>query len=345
MSGHHVTDKGSCVSEHLSDQAREFSFFQAVYLLEQHFRADPNSEFGYVGEGLYANQERVHFTISPELGFPSADINSIEAIERDGVSGAEIEVNFLGLHGASSPLPTSYTEKLAGRGDDDNPVRDFFDFFHNRYLSLFYRIWRKNQYAVTYESGATDALSKTLYNLLGVSSEAGVQDQMHLDWAKLLSYLGQLSNPTRSADLVAGIVGHCFGLDDVTIEEWVLRKINIPLDQQTRLGRANHQLGETSHLGSKVMDINGKFNLRIGELDFVRYKAFYKDSQAYNELLELMEFILLDPLSWDLKLEVDSTTIPTNSLGQAGVSELGKSIWLGKPLNDIEVVMVPGVTE
>ncbi|MCV5927365.1 type VI secretion system baseplate subunit TssG, partial [Escherichia coli] len=76
-------------------------------------------------------------------------------MERSGQQYSRVETNFLGLHGSSSPLTASYTEKLTWREPDDNPVKDFFDFFHNRYTSLLYRVWKKYRYHVQYQSGAT----------------------------------------------------------------------------------------------------------------------------------------------------------------------------------------------
>ncbi|WP_413111693.1 type VI secretion system baseplate subunit TssG [Thaumasiovibrio sp. DFM-14] len=324
------------------ENSHEFSFFQAVHLLEKQYKSDVSSQFDLVGESDHVKDERILFRISPELGFPRSDIRDIREFEREGKRVTEVEVNFSGLHGTGSPLPTSYTEKLAGRGEDDNPVRDFLDFFHNRYLSMFYRIWRKNRYQVTYESGATDRMSSILYNLVGLSSEGEVRDHLHLDWAKLLSYLGQLSARTRSADLVGGIVKHCFNLSDVAVEEWVRREIDIPLSQQTRLGVINHQLGELSHLGNRMVDITGKFNLVIKGINYQQYKLFLDGAEGNRELKELMKFVLIDPLAWDLKLIISSAELPRNSLGEGEGNSLGQTFWLGELTGSNEEIIMSG---
>ena len=60
--------------------------------------------------------------------------------------------------------------------------------------------------------------------------------------------------------MVSGIVAHCFDPEDVSIEQWVLRKVAIGPDQQTRLGQANASLGGTL-VGSSIRDRSGKFIL------------------------------------------------------------------------------------
>src|SRR5690606_5281412 len=82
--------------------------------------------------------------------------------------------------------------------------------------------------------------------------------------SKMLAYAGLMAGRSRSADVVSGTVGHCFDLDDVSIEQWVLRKVAIAEDQQTRLGQANACLWQDTLLGSSIRDRSGKFILRLG---------------------------------------------------------------------------------
>lgn len=328
----------------LYTENHDVSFFQAVYLLEKKYYAERGESFNGVGSGMYPKDEPIEFAISPELGFPRSDIKSITKTEREGAEYTRVEVNFSGLHGTNSPLPSSYTEKLAGRDDEDNPVRHFFDFFHNRYLSFFYRIWKKYRYHTLYESGATDHLSSHLFNFVGLSSDIQASESSHLDRAKLLSYVGQLSTRTRSPKLVSGIVAHCFGLENVSIEEWVLRRVVIEPTQRNMLGRVNCTLGEDYHAGGSILDVTGKFNLCFKQLDFEQYVDFLPGRVGYNVLKELMRFILRDPMAWDLKLEVNSESLPTNILGGSKGNTLGQTLWLGNHQGHNEEIIIIGET-
>ena len=149
------------------------------------------------------------------------------------------------------------------KNDDDNPVRDFFDFFHNRYTSLIYRVWKKYRYHVQYQSDATDDFSGRMLHLAGLSNVIQESDTIGLDRAKILSYVNQLSTRTRSPKLISGIVAHYFSLPSVRIEEWVFRRVKIAECQRNQLNRTNCILGSNLHLGKSIPDLNGKFNLCI----------------------------------------------------------------------------------
>lgn len=328
----------------LSDNTNEFSFYQAVSLLEKHYQLEPGTDFVAVGENKYFHQERIEFSVSPNLSFPKSDMDFITHMERGGQQYSRVETNFLGLHGSSSPLPATYTEKLAGRDPEDNPVKDFFDFFHNRYTSLLYRVWKKYRYHIQYQSGATDAFSGRVLHLAGLSSVIQECDVADLDRAKILSYVNQLSTRTRSPKLISGIVAHYFSLPSVRIEEWVYRRVNIAENQRNKLNRSNVVLGQNFHLGQSIADLNGKFNVCIDNIDFLTFKQFSNGGELHTTLVGLMRFIMRDPMSWDLKLTVNLETIPENSLGQGDGNQLGQTLWLGTPsLKDAKIKVIGSI--
>lgn len=318
----------------ISDKAYEFSFFQAVSLLEKHYKSDSSVDFSGVGENKYFHQERIRFSVSASLAFPKSDMDFVTHMDVAGEAYTRVEVNFLGLHGSSSPLPSSYTEKLAGREEEDNPVKQFFDFFHNRYVSMVYRVWKKYRYHIQYESGAQDPFSSRMLHLLGLSSVMQEAEAADLDRAKLLSYVNQLSTRTRSPKLISGIVAHYFSLPNVYIEEWVFRRIEIHPSQRNQLNQMNCQLGQDFHLGQSMPDLVGKFNLCIDEIDFSTYQAFLPGKKQHETLVGLIRFILRDPMAWDLKMRVKLDTVPQNSLGQGEGNVLGQTAWLGIPTED-----------
>ena len=81
--------------DELSDKINEFSFFQAVLLLEKHYQLLPGSDFVAVGENKYFHQERIAFSVSPNLCFPKSDMEFISHMERSGEHYSRIETNFL----------------------------------------------------------------------------------------------------------------------------------------------------------------------------------------------------------------------------------------------------------
>ncbi|GLT16499.1 type VI secretion protein [Vibrio zhanjiangensis] len=317
--------------EQIEKKTHEFSFFQAIALLEKYYQAETGFNYNGIGQNKYISDERIRFSVSPSLAFPKSDIDYVAHYEVEGNPYTRVEVNFLGLHGSSSPLPSSYTEKLAGREDEENPVRQFFDFFHNRYLSLVYRVWKKYRYHIQYQSEAKDPFSGRMLHLLGLSSVMQEAEVNELDRAKLLSYVSQLSTRTRSPKLISGIVAHYFSLNSVFVDEWIYRRVEIHHSQRNKLNHNNCVLGQDLHLGKTLPDLVGKFHLRIEDIDFSTYQTFLPGRSNYKTLIGLMQFILRDPLAWDLVMKVKLETIPKNALGNGEGNLLGQTLWLGTP--------------
>lgn len=315
----------------IEQETHEFGFFQAVSLLEKHYQSQTEYSYNGIGQNKYIWQEHIRFSVSPSLAFPKSDIDFVSHYEMDGDPYSRVEVTFLGLHGSSSPLPSSYTEKLAGRDDEDNPVKQFFDFFHNRHISLVYRVWKKYRYHIQYQSEAKDPFSGRMLHLLGLSSVMQEAEVSELDRAKLLSYVSQLSTRTRSPKLISGIVAHYFSLQNVIVDEWIYRRVAIHQSQRNKLNHVNCVLGQDLHLGKTLPDLVGKFHLRIEDIDFSTYQTFLPGRANYKTLIGLMQFILRDPLAWDLIMKVKLDTIPKNELGQGEGNLLGQTMWLGDP--------------
>lgn len=80
------------------------NFIKTVELLERNVQ--PEALIGFANA---PSKEVVRFRGVPSLGFPAADIHSCRR-SRGGC--IELEVNFMGLYGPSSPLPTYFTEAI-----------------------------------------------------------------------------------------------------------------------------------------------------------------------------------------------------------------------------------------
>jgi len=125
-----------------------------------------------------------------------------------------------------------------------------------------------------------------------------------------------MAGRSRSPEVVSGIVGHCFDLDDVSIEQWVLRKVAIAGDQQTRLGQSNATLGSDTLVGSQIRDRSGKFILRIRNLSRQRFADFLPNGQDHQRLVKLVEFATREQLAYDLELQMRAQDIHPIQLGQ-----------------------------
>lgn len=289
--------------------ARRYSFFQLVDLIHRHHGDDLER-----GQDQ-PSQERIRYSATAGLGFPGSDVLSALLPEHEHAP-YQMEISFLGLHGSQSPLPGYYLEDLAWESGQNLGVRrHFLDFFNHRLVTLFHRSWRKYRYYVRFQPGATDGFSEHLFALTGLG-DSRLRDATPINWSKMLAYAGLMAGRSRSPEVVSGIVAHCFDLDEVAIEQWVLRKVAIPQDQQTRLGQANAELGESTLMGAAIRDRSGKFVLRLSGLTKQRFADFLPNGCDHHRLLKLVEFTTREPLAYDLELVMQRPEVQPMQLGQ-----------------------------
>lgn len=290
--------------------ARRYSFFQLVDLIHRHHGDDLERHTDQEPQ-----QERIRFSSTASLGFPGSDVLSALSPEHDRAP-YQMEVSFLGLHGSQSPLPGYYLEDLAWEQGQNLGIRRYFlDFFNHRLVTLFHRVWRKYRYYVRFRPVASDGFSNHIFALVGLGDER-LRGETPINWSKMLAYAGLMAGRSRSPDVVSGIVAHCFDLDNVEIEPWVLRKVAIPADQQTRLGGNNAQLGESTLVGSAIRDRSGKFILRLKGLSRSRFADFLPNGQEHQRLVKLVEFTMREQLAYDLELVMRADDVRPMKLGE-----------------------------
>lgn len=306
--------------------ARHFNFFQLVELLNQMEGVDLEQALDFRPE-----LERIRFRSTASIGFHPSDVLRVGE-DTDGRQ--ELEVAFLGLHGSQSPMPGYYLEELAWEyAQGEQKLGVFLDFFHHRLLTLLHRAWRKYRYHVRFQNDGEDGFSRLMFALVGLGNDA-VRDSLPVNRAKMLSYAGLLASPSRSPEVVAGLVIHCFDLEDVEVIAWQHRKVPIFEDQQNRLGRANSLLGGDFVIGDKVNDCAGKFLLKVDNLSFSRFLSFLPNGEHFQPLVRFVSFILRDQLAWDLRLGFAEGEARGLRLGDDQSSRLGWSSFLGQPPAD-----------
>ena len=133
------------VLNHFINNAPSFDFFQAVCLLEKHFYIDDEKKVFPIGYHYRPSNEFVRFKSTNSLGFPLSGIKSYDSDSK------AMHINFMGLSGQGGVLPDHYTELLLHCLHlNDTSLRDFFDLFNHRLISLFYRSWEKPRLYINY---------------------------------------------------------------------------------------------------------------------------------------------------------------------------------------------------
>ncbi len=319
------------------EEAPNYSFFQLVNLLHNINGDDQERD-----QDFKAKEQRIRFSASASVAFPKADVQSLSLLKSpigsdlDAISTTEngseryfLETTFLGLHGSQSPLPYHYIDTTSYEYAQNYPgIRLFLDFFNQRLLTLMYRTWRKYRYYLRFQPDATDGFSQQMFSLVGLADQS-LRGETPINWCKMLSYTGTLASRSRSPNVVSGIIAHYFELANVSISQWVFRYVDIPDFQLSKLGKKNCAMGNDFFLGGKAADRSGKFVIKIHSLSQERFKEFLPNGKNYQPLVKLVEFVLREPLAYDLELGMVPSDLSPMKSGDEKSCRLGWTTFIG----------------
>jgi type VI secretion system protein ImpH len=301
-----------------------FDFFQAVRLLE---RLMPERQ----PVGLFVNpfREVVHFGAHSTVSFPPSQIHSLERSEH---GPARMTVNFMGLTGPLGVLPQSYTELVITRGRaKDHAIRDFFDIFNHRIISLFFQAWQKYRFTVAYERGERDRFSHHLLDLIGLGTE-GLQNRQTVADDSLIYYAGLLAQQPRSATALRQVLTDYFGVP-VEIDQFTGGWFQ--LDKETQCcfddhSNASEQLGLGAVVGDEIWDQQSSVRVKLGPLTLTQYLDFLPNGSAYRPLLGLLGFFAETEFAFEVQLILKREEVPPCELGaeEGAVPQLGWVTWM-----------------
>lgn len=310
--------------ERLAEDPTRFGFFQAVRLLE---RENPDK----IPVGRFADpaNEVARFGVHPSLAFPASEIQEMTVPDE---GPAKLLVNFLGLTGPQGVLPHRYTltliERLRAR---DHTMRDFFDVFHHRIISLFYAAWEKHHFLIAHERDQKDQLGRHLADLIGLLGEEKPSDHRVVRREALLYYAGLLMSRQRSALALEQLLEDFFGLPvevDQFVGAWYPLEVNVRtyLDDDPPAGSA--PLGMGSVVGDELWDQQARVRLRFGPLTRKQFDSFLPRGSAYKALRELTRVYGGDGMDFEVQLTLRRQDVNPTTLGDGREIRLGLGTWL-----------------
>ncbi len=360
--------------DRLWEEGHAFDFFQAVRVLQRwaartprDATAPPASPLG----GDHAPQsEAVRLRAVPSLSFPAASVAEVRRGRPrapDGSPGQpEMLVTFMGLIGPQGVLPEHYTSLVIERARaKDYALREFLDLFHHRALSLFFRAWEKYRFAFGYEAGkgditdlppsgpedvphksvmspfpAEDLFTWCLYCLVGLGT-AGLRRRMAVDDETLLYYGGLFAGRARSAVPLEIMLADYLDLP-VEVRQFQGQWLYLsPEDRSLLPGGAggpgqNNALGKSVVIGERVWDVQSRFRVRVGPLDYAGFRRFLPDGDRTRPLCELVRAYAGPQWDFDLQPVLRAAEVPWCRLGGDGAdaSRLGWNTWVrSRPLD------------
>lgn len=298
-----------------------FSFFQAVLLLERmHYGRKK------VGEVPLPKDETIRFAARKGFRFPASDVSGLEEDE----GRKKMEVTFMGLIGPSGVLPDWYHELVLGRERaSDFAIGEFFDLFHHRLISLFYRAWKRNRVAAGKEKGNTDKFSVHLFHLLGLGAKPPSVKELE---NSILFYSGRLSRQIPTAATIAAVVQHHLGVA-AEIEQFIPRVFQLAPCDRTALGKANSRLGVDAVCGSEIHDMVSTFRLCLGPMSYRQFVGLLPTGKNWESLVSLVRYIVGIEYEFEARLILTKEEVPVCRLGEVadGAPRLGWSTWIMSP--------------
>ena len=327
------------INEELLDEPYRFEFFQAVRLLELLY-----PERQAIGRESLPHKEVVRIRSRMSLNFPPSELHEFNEVidEQTDERVLELFVNFMGLTGPSGLLPPNYTEMLAERARyRDTAMWAFLDIFTHRAASLFFRAWEKYRFPVQYERG-NDDFTAHLFDLAGLGTK-GLRGRMDLEDESLVPYSGLIAQKPHSSSALGQILSDYF---EVTAEvvQFFGQWIDLDKESITFIGTANSRLGQDAIVGTQVWEQQSKFLIKLGPLDFKRFKSFFPNGSAHKPLESIVRFMTGAELDFDLQLVLAAGEVPSCILTTRAIRRpmLGWSSWLKtKPFekDDEQVIM------
>ena len=332
---------GSTVSDRLWREPYDFDFFQAVRLIEW-MQSDHgnNPATGGVGTNLAPADEPVRFRSLVSLTFPSSTVAFLQPPTED--RPPEMTVSFLGLHGPAGALPQHYTSHLLERchvRNNDFAMRDFFDLFNHRAISLFYRAWEKYRFFAAFERtqrsrGETDLFTFCLLCLVGIGTPHLVGRLQH-DPHSIVYYGGHFAHQVRNASALEAILQDYFELP-IRIEQFSGQWLYLSEDEQTSLpdGRfpagRNCCLGVDVIVGERVWDIQGKFRIVVGPLNYSQFSRLMPIGDSLQPLSALARLYVGPQFDFDVQVLLSAPEVPQCEMtSKAPVGpRLGWNTWL-----------------
>ncbi len=319
----------SDLSQELLQRGFRFEFFQAVRVL-----ARVHSDRQPVGDSASPSKEVVRFRAHQSLAFPPSAICQIRSSRHDSLP-PEMTVAFMGLTGPLGVLPRYYTELMLDRLQaKDTTLRDFFDVFNHRMISLFFRAWEKHHCVMGFEQsllkGREDRFARCLFALAGLGTK-GLRDQLTIDDRSVLRYVGLLGQRPRSAEALERCLEDYFQVP-VRVNQFIGAWLKLEEADWTTIGvmGSNNILGNSALAGTKIWDQQAAFKVEVGPLEFEQFHGLLPSGKSYPTLVQLTRLFVGPELDFDVQLVLRADEVPATRLQttDAYAPRLGWTTWL-----------------
>jgi type VI secretion system protein ImpH len=198
----------------------------------------------------------------------------------------------------------------------------------NRFGLMFYRAWARANPVVELDRPANAAVVRHVGALFGLAEPSLRERDALGDFAKL-HFVGRLARSVRDADGLEAWIRLHFGMP-VRVEQFCGHWMPLAREERSRLRRnGEHGLGRGAVLGESVWDVQHKFRIVVGPLDWTRFTSMLPGGSPLDQLQAMVRQYIGFEFNWDLRLILRQGDVPNWQLGKRpGVGLLGRTAWL-----------------
>ncbi|MEM7785659.1 MAG: type VI secretion system baseplate subunit TssG [Planctomycetota bacterium] len=325
------------VLHRLVDTPYEFDFVQAVHLIQHRAgRNGDSANISMVGFDSEVKNEAVRFRVTPTLRNVSAEVIRVEWSD----DTYELTIPFIGLTGTSGVLPRHYTQTVLRRlKQHDYAMRDFYDLFHHRIVSLFFRATTKYDLPAVYQSNSictpekTDVITSSIFSLLGLGSQQLRNKRTVHDYVSL-RYGGHFSDSKPTGHSLERMLGDFSGIP-TQVKQFQFEWIYIPPEEQTQLQpNAPCRLGQDIVIGEKVPSFQSRFRIVMGPVGWNDFLTLLPTSEQVTRISELVRSYVGISLDYELQVVLDGKETPELKLDSQNPPMLGWTTWLRSEPDD-----------
>ena len=307
--------------DRLAARHGRFDLFQALRRVEAAHPGKPR-----LGDALRPSDEPLRFHEEPALTFAPA---AISALDRSAGTPRLVQriIGFLGPNGA---LPIHLTEYARERQlhNGDRTFGAFLNMLLHRFGLFFYRAWARANPVVNLDRPKDAPVVRHVGALLGLAEPALRERDALGDFAKL-HFVGRLSRSVRDADGLEAWIQLQFGVP-VQVQQFCGHWMPLAREERSRLARnVQSALGRGAVLGRSVWDVQHKFRIVIGALDWEVFQSLLPGGARLDQLQALVRQYVGFEFNWDLRLILRREDVPAWQLGaEKGVGLLGRTAWM-----------------
>lgn len=306
-----------------------------------------------LGYGPTPHSEGIRLEQGLVLGHAAREVQDVRLPDGDGPSSFDgdahpqraettphthrviVTQNAVGLLGPSGPMPSAWTQYVlqlpsTQAARSRSAFLAFLNLLQRRQLAFLFRAWSDAQAitALDVRGGGLSAhpVADRLQAIAGVA-HAGLASVDSLPPAFKQAFASTLSRRVRSPMALQGMLA-AFLEVPVRIEEFCVRWLDIPRDQQTRLATQFATLGEGAVAGEQTCDAQTMFEVVIGPLTLDRYETLLPGGGTRQQVQDLLSLYCGPEWHWQLRLVLKSTEVPPCQLGGDG-ARIGWSSWIG----------------